>query len=84
MAMLMTEPVQILIVEDEPLIAMMLEDFLDALGKDVAGTAETVSTALEEVAKGGVDAAILVALLVIPAQGINAAARGEAPGFGSI
>ncbi|HCB74759.1 MAG TPA: transcriptional regulator [Sphingomonas bacterium] len=55
----MTERMRILIVEDEPLIAMMLEDFLDALGKDVAGTAETVSTALEEVAKGGVDAAIL-------------------------
>ncbi|WP_315764010.1 response regulator [Sphingomonas sp. Y38-1Y] len=55
----MTERTRILIVEDEPLIAMMLEDFLDALGKQVAGTAETVAGALDQVARGGVDAAIL-------------------------
>ncbi|MEZ0497745.1 response regulator [Sphingomonas sp. IW22] len=55
----MTEAKRILIVEDEPLIAMMLEDFLDALGKEVAGTAETVASALDRVAAGGIDAAIL-------------------------
>lgn len=55
----MTERQRILIVEDEPLIAMMLEDFLDALDRDVAGTAETVTAALELVNGGGVDAAIL-------------------------
>jgi CheY-like chemotaxis protein len=55
----MTEPQRILIVEDEPLIAMMLEDFLDALGKQVAGTAETVAGALARVGEGGIDAAIL-------------------------
>ena len=49
----------ILIVEDEPLIAMMIEDFLDVLGKAVAGTADTVETALAVIAEGGVDAAIL-------------------------
>ena len=50
---------RILIVEDEPLIAMMLEDFLEALDKQVAGTADTVDMALEIIAAGGVDAAIL-------------------------
>lgn len=47
----------ILIVEDEPLIAMMLEDFLDALDYRVAGTADTVAAALDLV--GECDAAIL-------------------------
>jgi DNA-binding response OmpR family regulator len=55
----MTEPARILIVEDEPLIAMMLEDFLDILGKQVAGSAENVADALGLVAAGGIDAAIL-------------------------
>lgn len=55
----MTAPQRILIVEDEPLISMMIEDFLDILGKDVAGTADSVATALPIVAAGGVDAAIL-------------------------
>lgn len=50
---------RILIVEDEPLIAMMLEDFLDALDKQVAGTADSVAGALELIAAGGIDAAIL-------------------------
>jgi DNA-binding response OmpR family regulator len=49
----------ILIVEDEPLIAMMLEDFLDSLGYKVRGTCDTVQGALNEVEKGGFDLAIL-------------------------
>ncbi|MGY2736218.1 response regulator [Sphingomonas sp. UYP23] len=49
----------ILIVEDEPLIAMMIEDFLDVLGKTVAGSADTIEAALAVIAEGGVDAAIL-------------------------
>ena len=49
----------ILIVEDEPLIAMMLEDFLESLGHSVAGTCDTVKCALDEVEKGGFDLAIL-------------------------
>ncbi|MES2989381.1 MAG: response regulator [Pseudomonadota bacterium] len=49
----------ILLVEDEPLIAMMLEDFLDALDHDVAGSADNVASALELIGEGGVDAAIL-------------------------
>jgi len=49
----------ILIVEDEPLIAMMLEDFLDSLGHKVSGTCDNVQCALDEVEKGGFDLAIL-------------------------
>ena len=55
----MANPQKILIVEDEPLIAMMLEDFLDMLDKQPAGTADTVATALDQVNAGGVDAVIL-------------------------
>lgn len=55
----MTTYPRILIVEDEPLIAMMLEDFLDILGRQVAGVADSVSTALPLVAAGGIDAAIV-------------------------
>ena len=49
----------ILIVEDEPLIAMMLEDFLDSLGHKVRGTCDSVEGALEEVERDGLDLAIL-------------------------
>lgn len=49
----------ILIVEDEPLIAMMLEDFLESLGHSIAGTCDTVKSALDHVDKGGFDLAIL-------------------------
>ena len=49
----------ILIVEDEPLIAMMLEDFLAELGHQVVGTCDNVEEALDHVAKGGFDVAIV-------------------------
>jgi CheY-like chemotaxis protein len=49
----------ILIVEDEPLIAMMLEDFLDSLGHTVAATCDTVAEALARVVQGGFDVAII-------------------------
>lgn len=49
----------ILIVEDEPLIAMMLEDFLDSLGHKVVGTAETVADAMARIDEGGFDIAIM-------------------------
>ena len=58
-APVMSRPQRVLIVEDEPLIAMMLEDFLDALDKQVAGTVDTVAAALERVEAGGIDAVIL-------------------------
>ncbi|MEN3747860.1 response regulator [Sphingomonas sp. HF-S3] len=50
---------RILIVEDEPLISMMLEDFLEMLDRQVAGTADSVSGALDLIAQGGIDAAIM-------------------------
>jgi DNA-binding response OmpR family regulator len=50
---------RILIVEDEPLISMMLEDFLDALDRQVAGVADNVAEALALIDKGGIDGAIL-------------------------
>jgi CheY-like chemotaxis protein len=49
----------VLIVEDESLIAMMLEDFLASLGHELAGTCETVPDALVRVEEGGFDVAIL-------------------------
>jgi DNA-binding response OmpR family regulator len=49
----------ILVVEDEPLIAMMLEDFLESLGHSVTATCESVADALAEADKGGFDLAIL-------------------------
>jgi CheY-like chemotaxis protein len=50
---------RILIVEDEPLIAMMLEDFLDALDHRVAGTADNVAAALDLIGQGCCDGAII-------------------------
>lgn len=49
----------ILIVEDEPLIAMMLEDFLLSLGHEVRATCESVSEALKAVQADDFDLAIL-------------------------
>ena len=49
----------ILIVEDEPLIAMMLEDFLDSLGHRVVATCDSVEDALGWAASGGFDVAII-------------------------
>lgn len=49
----------VLIVEDEPLIAMMLEDFLLSLGHEVAGICETVEEALARIDQGGFDVAIV-------------------------
>ncbi|MET0269844.1 MAG: response regulator [Sphingomonas sp.] len=55
----MTEPLAVLIVEDEPLIAMMLEDFVDMLGHTVAGSVDSVPDAIAAVDSGGFDLAIL-------------------------
>jgi CheY-like chemotaxis protein len=55
----MPPPRTILVVEDEPLIAMMLEDFLESLGHSVRATCDTVKDSLAEVEKGGFDLAIL-------------------------
>jgi CheY-like chemotaxis protein len=48
-----SETRSVLIVEDEPLIAMMLEDFLDSLGHTVAGSCESVQERSEGWKKAG-------------------------------
>jgi len=55
----MTATKKVLIVEDEPLIAMMIENFLEALDHEVAGVADSVSSAIAIIAAGGVEVAIL-------------------------
>ena len=55
----MTVKRSILIVEDEPLIAMMLEDFLDSLGHSISDSCDTVESALRAVEAGGFEIAIL-------------------------
>jgi DNA-binding response OmpR family regulator len=55
----MTDRLSVLVIEDEPLISMMLEDFVDLLGHEVAGTADTVAGALAQVGEASFDVAIL-------------------------
>jgi DNA-binding response OmpR family regulator len=55
----MIQPLSVLIIEDEPLIAMMMEDFIDMLGYRVAGAVDCVADALARVEAGGFDLAIL-------------------------
>ena len=55
----MTVSRSILIVEDEPLIAMMLEDFILSLGHEVSGSCDSVNSALKEIEKNEFDLAIL-------------------------
>ncbi len=50
---------RILIVEDESLIAMMLEDFVETLGYTLGDTAETLEAGLAAVEAGAFDAAVL-------------------------
>ena len=50
---------RVLIVEDEPLISMMLEDFLDVLDHQCAGIADCVADGLAAIGRGDLDAAIL-------------------------
>ena len=50
---------RILIVEDEPLIAMLLEDFIAGLECEVAGTADNVAAALRLIESESFDLAIL-------------------------
>lgn len=49
----------ILIVEDEPLISMMLEDFVQSLGHSVAAICESVGDALSAIESNSFDMAIL-------------------------
>jgi len=59
MARIMSSARSVLIVEDEPLIAMMLEDFIESMGHTVVSGAETVEGALALIEVGGFDFVIL-------------------------
>ncbi|MBC7160021.1 MAG: response regulator [Porphyrobacter sp.] len=50
---------RVLLVEDELLVAMMLEDMLDQLGHAVAASVPTLDAALAAISEGGFDCAIL-------------------------
>jgi CheY-like chemotaxis protein len=50
---------RILLVEDEPIIAMTAEDMLDAIGCEVVASAATLEEALAASARGGFDVAML-------------------------
>ena len=50
---------RILVVEDEMLVAMLMEDMLSDLGYEVAGVASRVNTAVEMAQRETFDAAIL-------------------------
>ncbi|WP_369412086.1 response regulator [Hephaestia mangrovi] len=51
--------IRVLVVEDEPIVAMLLEDYLIELGHCVVGPVSTVRGALEQVAEGQFDLAVL-------------------------
>lgn len=50
---------RVLLVEDEPLVAMMMKEMLIYIGYNVIGPLHTPTAALEAVAQGGIDCAIL-------------------------
>ena len=50
---------RILVVEDEPFIALTLEDMLDELGFALAGTVSQVAEAIELIGREAVDCALL-------------------------
>lgn len=52
-------PKQILVVEDDPLVSLMLENYLEALGIEVAGYAEDVAASLHKIATLTIDAALV-------------------------
>ncbi|WP_443747196.1 response regulator [Asticcacaulis solisilvae] len=54
-----TEPKRVLLVEDDTLVAMLVEDMLDEIGYALHSNPATVPAALKAVADGGFDIAIL-------------------------
>ena len=65
---------RILIVEDEPMLAFVLEDFLRDAGFEIAGVAGRLETALAMIEEGLFDAAILDANLAGVSSGPAASA----------
>lgn len=72
---------RILIVEDDPLVAMMLEGFLEALDRQALGPVDSVQAALARLDEGNIDAAIVDVHL---ANGETSEPVAEALGAGSI
>lgn len=54
-----TERLRVLIVEDEPLICMMLEDMLEILEADVVGVCATLAQAQEAITDGDFEGVLL-------------------------
>jgi CheY-like chemotaxis protein len=50
---------RVLVVEDDPLVAMLMEDSLDELGCQVVGPAGTIAEALSLIEGGAIDVALL-------------------------
>jgi CheY-like chemotaxis protein len=50
---------RVLVVEDEPIVAMMLEDMLEELGCELAGSAASIEDGLRLAERGGFDVAVL-------------------------
>jgi CheY-like chemotaxis protein len=55
----MSKPKRILVVEDEPIVALSLQDMLEDMGFDVIGPAFRVAAALHLAGSEAIDAAIL-------------------------
>jgi CheY-like chemotaxis protein len=55
----MAMPKRMLVVEDEILVAMMIEDALASMGIEIAGVVGTLEEALSRAAEGGFDCALL-------------------------
>lgn len=58
-ANLLPDPMRFLVVEDEPLLVMLLEDMLGELGHAVAGTCPSLQTALDAISTESFDAVFL-------------------------
>lgn len=67
-------PLRVLVVEDQALVAMVLEDILADMGCVVVGTAASAAQALAIVAGGGVDLALMDVDIDGPVDGVGAAA----------
>ncbi len=68
-------PLRILIVEDEPLIALDVHTIVEDAGHTVAGCVDTMSQALAVAASGSVDVAIMDIELATEPNGVEAARR---------
>jgi CheY-like chemotaxis protein len=72
---------RILVLEDDPLIAFMVRDWLAELGYETAGPAPSVRSALDIIAAGNVDGDALLERGVPIAFATGYGAKGVAPRF---